>query len=354
MSKPKMQFYHLLSQIGFLRKSYVLKFLFVAFIGIHVPLIGIVCYVGMYAHQTITPTELLLITLGFTLLATAGTLLVLNKLLEPVKLAKTTLLDYQHEHLIPNLPAGYSDEVGVLLHSIQTTIESLEAVNKTKSELMYTITHDLRSPLAQIISLTDLVKTEGHKKDQWLELIKSCAEQELQFIDNYITVIGSTDYQIKQQTTVLVSVNTMVDHVLQMMQAQIAVKHLLIERDIAPSASVATTKENLFERVIRNLVSNAIKFSHPGGKISIRANYDSDGKLIIEVNDTGIGIDPTKLNAIFDKFTEHKRLGTDGEVTNGIGLYLTREIIEQHQGTITASSAGSGKGATFKVIIENP
>ncbi len=117
-----MRFYKALSGIGFLTKSYTMKFLFVAFLGIHVPLIGIVVYVGLWAPGNIQPVTLLLLTLGFTLAATAATLFVLNKLLEPVKLAMQSLEDYVATRKVPNLPKHFPDEVGVLLQSIQHTV----------------------------------------------------------------------------------------------------------------------------------------------------------------------------------------------------------------------------------------
>jgi signal transduction histidine kinase len=343
-----MQFYQVLSKVGFLRKSYMLKFLFVAFIGIHIPLIGIVLYVGVYAPQSISSSELLLLTLVFTLLATGGTLFVLNKLLQPVQLAKKALLDYQEQHIIPDLPLEFIDEVGVLLHSIQTTIDSLEAVNKTKSELMYTITHDLRNPLAQIISLTGLMNKEQGELKQLIDMIRTSAEQELRFIDNYMLVIETADYKIEDQTTIEVNITSIVDHVLEMMKPQLALKGLSVETSISPLAKIKTTKDLLFERVARNLVSNAIKFTPSGGKISILAEVTQD-QTMLTVSDSGIGLDPTNTEGIFDKFTTHKRNGTEGEPTNGIGLYLTREIVKKHNGTITAYSEGGGKGTTFEV-----
>jgi signal transduction histidine kinase len=347
-----MKFYKTLSTIKFLKKSYAMKFLFIAFLGIHIPLIGIVLYVGLWAPDNISPLTLVLLTLVFTLAATAATLIILNKLLMPVKLAEQSLLDYIKNQKMPNLPTHFKDEVGILLQSIQHTIESLDEVNKTKSELMYTITHDLRNPLAQIITLTDLVKPDNEESDKWLGMIKASAIQELSFIDNYITILETHEYRVEENRSSEVSFVSLIDMVLQTLDGQIKNKELQVQLNLAAQAVVTTTKDLLFKHVILNLVGNAIKFSYPKSKIIIETKVTTD-KTIFSVTDEGVGFEQSTAIHLFEKFTHLKREGTSGEPTNGIGLYLTKEIVKKHNGTIWTTSSGADKGATFTVEILN-
>ena len=110
MSKPqKLTLYAALSQISFLKKSYALKFLFVAFIGTHIPLLGLVGYFA-FQPQTIEPMRIILVAVGLTLLAAGITLFVLHRLLNPLLQTKQALSNYISTKKLPNLPGMYTDE----------------------------------------------------------------------------------------------------------------------------------------------------------------------------------------------------------------------------------------------------
>jgi signal transduction histidine kinase len=352
MSIPGMHLYKSLSTIGFLKKSYAMKFLFIAFLGIHIPLIGIVLFVGFAAPDSISPLTILLLTLSFTLAATAATLFVLNKLLNPVRLAELSLLEYLTNKKIPELPIDFKDEIGSLLHSILHTVESLEQANKIKEEMMHTITHDLRSPLAQIILLSELLQNGGIEAGEFAELVRSGAQMELDFIDNYIAVLESDDHKELFSKNTKIGLLELVEQSLKMLDMQMRNKQLQLHIDIAPDLYMYTTKELLFEHVIRNLLSNAIKFSYPDGVIEISAVANAT-HTELSVKDSGMGFLPQHAEGLFAKFTSCKRLGTLGESTKGIGLYLAKEIVKQHGGTIAATSEGADKGATFTVTFIN-
>lgn len=346
-----MTLYRFLASIKFLSKSYAVKFLFVAFIGIHVPLIGLIFYTGFSHTNSLNPTELLITTLLLTLAATALTLYLLNKLLQPVAVAKAALNEYIEHHTIPDLPGHYKDEMGVLLSSIQHTITSLEEANKTKMDLIHTITHDLRSPLNQIISLTDLVEQADEQEQRdFVRLIKKCAEQELDFIANYIAMIETNDFSAKEESWQQVNLLQLTEHLLSKLAISLSSKKLTVRTIIDSSILVSTPSKALFEHILQNLLTNAIKFSYPNGTITLHAKTESTS-VIFSISDEGIGFDPSKAKDLFLKFTPHRRQGTQMEGTNGIGLYLTSEIVKHHKGRIWATSPGAEKGATFTVEL---
>jgi CheY-like chemotaxis protein len=104
-----------------------------------------------------------------------------------------------------------------------------------------------------------------------------------------------------------------------------------------------------FEQIVLNLLYNAAKYTEPGGKVTLTCTVENNA-LSIRLRDTGIGIDPDNLEEIFLPFTQlrsRKQTGTG----LGIGLAITRQLVEMHGGTITASSAGRGKGSEFSVIL---
>lgn len=107
----------------------------------------------------------------------------------------------------------------------------------------------------------------------------------------------------------------------------------------------------LLTRVIFNLVCNAIKFSFADTAIQLKS-YTDDKNVYIKVIDQGIGFESDDNEKIFAKFTDRSRLDTLDESSTGIGLYLCQQIIERSEGTLTASSEGKNKGATFTILFK--
>ena len=128
-----MNLYVWLSKIPFLRKSYSNKFLFVAFLGIHIPLIGLI-FTIVFSEQHFSNWTIIIFTLILTLVATIATLIVIHKLIKPIVLASEALIDYRKNRTIPQLPMNYSDESGLLMSNIQNTINENEIYLKQKQD----------------------------------------------------------------------------------------------------------------------------------------------------------------------------------------------------------------------------
>lgn len=131
-------------------------------------------------------------------------------------------------------------------------------------------------------------------------------------------------------------------------------KGIELTRDCNASASFRLDDEK-FEFILSNLISNAIKFSEKGGRVEIKANLFSGTKnkqnmLHISVKDTGMGIPEEFLPDIFVKKKKHRRLGTQGEISTGIGLPLVKKFVELHAGGIKVDTE-AGKGTTFHVVL---
>ena len=128
---------------------------------------------------------------------------------------------------------------------------------------------------------------------------------------------------------------------------------MLSEKNITLDVSNSKTNFNLdplrFNQILANIISNAIKFSYKNGRIFISVASD-ESKLTIQVSDEGIGIPDTVTDEIFDAFTTSGRLGTSGEKSTGLGLYITKRLVEFHNGEISIFSNKSD-GATVKLVF---
>ncbi|OIV41529.1 ATP-binding protein [Flavobacterium johnsoniae] len=348
-----MKLYHSLSQISFLKKSYALKFLFVAFIGIHIPLIGILFFVLFFEH-TVSPASILVFSLIMTLLATAVTLLVLKQLIKPISIASKSLDDYRNNRKLSVLPTDYTDEAGLLMCNIQESIYESESFINEKQDLIYMLSHDLKNFAGNPQGLAKLILSENPSDSvkHLADLICESTNLQFRYIENFIKLLKEQDQVSKviPEARIILFAN-----ILPFINEQ--VEQRLIDKNITLNLSVETDEaklkidEGLLVQVLVNLISNAIKFSYFDSEIKTRI-YKENSNLVITVADKGIGFDKHQIEELFKKFTKMSRLGTANESSTGIGLYLCKKIIEKNKGRLSAKSEGKNKGAEFKIEFE--
>ncbi|MCV9931895.1 HAMP domain-containing histidine kinase [Flavobacterium sp. LS1R47] len=347
-----MKLYHMLSKISFLKKSYAFKFLFIAFIGIHIPLIGILFFV-LYSNHSISANSILIFSLIMTLLATVVTLLIINRLMKPIVVASKALNEYRTNRKLPVLPFQYEDEAGLLMRNIQESIDEAESFINEKQDLIYMISHDLRNFAGNPQGLAKLIIEENPSDSvkNMAELICESTDLQFRYIENFIKLLKQQDEIAKsssiaktiQIAPILPAVNEQVSQLL-------AQKNIKLVSDITVDEAVLKIDAELLIQVLVNLISNAIKFSYAGSEISLQIFRDNE-KFVFTVSDKGIGFDQTQIEELFKKFTKMGKLGTANETSTGIGLYLCKKIIDKNGGELSAMSLGINKGATFTIVF---
>lgn len=348
-----MKLYHNLSQISFLKKSYAFKFLFVAFIGIHIPLIGILFFVLFFEH-TVSPTSILLFSLIMALLATVVTLLILKQLIKPISIASRSLDDYRNNRQLSVLPTEYTDEAGLLMCNIQESIYEAESFINEKQDLIYMLSHDLKNFAGNPQGLAELILSENPSESvkHLAGLICESTNLQFRYIENFIKLLKEQDQVVKinpEFKTILIS------NILPFINEQ--VEQRLIDKKVNLKVNVEIDEvklkidEGLLVQVLVNLISNAVKFSYFDSEIKLRV-FKENSNVIITVTDEGIGFDKNQIDELFKKFTKMSRLGTANESSTGIGLYLCKKIVEKNKGKLTALSEGRNKGAEFKIEFE--
>ena len=348
-----MKLYHNLSQISFLKKSYAFKFLFVAFIGIHIPLIGILFFVLFFEH-TVSPTSILVFSLIMTLLATVITLLILKQLIKPISIASRSLDDYRNNRQLSVLPTEYTDEAGLFMCNIQESIYEAESFINEKQDLIYMLSHDLKNFAGNPQGLAELILSENPSESvkHLAGLICESTNLQFRYIENFIKLLKEQDQVVKinpEFKTILIS------NILPFINEQ--VEQRLIDKKVNLKVNVEIDEvklkidEGLLVQVLVNLISNAVKFSYFDSEIKLRV-FKENSNIIITVTDEGIGFDKNQIDELFKKFTKMSRLGTANESSTGIGLYLCKKIVEKNKGKLTALSEGRNKGAEFKIEFE--
>lgn len=343
--------YTRLSNVKFLSKSYTFKFLFIAFLGIHIPLIGLIIFITTSASE-LTRLSVFSLTLVLTLLATAVTLLVLKNLLSPLELSKKALEDYLNEKTLPALPTNYDDEAGILMQKVQETLYKLDAILEQKKDLIGLLSHDLRSPLLNIKMLAEYILDDTISSEEIKEMagfITKTADNQIYLMQEILEILRQDDLGWVKLKLTEMNTKELIDHVLKEVQPMAERKDIVLKINIVYDGKIAIEK-NFFPQVVKNLLNNAIKFSYQGAEITLDINRIND-KTVITVSDLGLGFNPEDAEELFKKFTSKRKRGTLDEPTTGMGLYLSRKIIEAHKGRLSAFSKGINQGATFTIEV---
>jgi len=343
-----MKTYHSLSKIKFLNK-YSYKFLFIAFLGIHVPLLGILFYTLFVSE--VTTLTIILIILGLTLGATALTLLMLNNLLSPIIKGKIALSEFVENNTVPQLPINYSDEVGEVLKNIQLTIENLDAVNKEKEEVTELISHDLKTPVHQSLSVLQLLRDEVEdpvKSIEYIDILENIITKQKDFLEDMIKMLKSKNVEMSAVNFERFQISELIKMVISSQAVNIENKNLKVENKV-PTKIYTIGHVQAFKKVISNLLNNAIKFSKAGGNIVFEGEQ-KDNTIILKTRDFGTGFTEKTKEIMFRKFIPG-HLGTEGEPSIGLGLHISQSIVKKHGGTIKAQSEGKDQGATMTIML---
>ncbi len=341
--------YDSLSKLPIIRKSYTGKFLLIAFVGTHIPLIGMVV-VAAFASEYIHWWHMVSAALVLTLTATAITLFMLNRLLLPIQESVLALKDYYEKRTVPKLPSHYEDEAGQLMAGIQQCIGSLDEALEEKKDFAAMLSHDLRTPFTQLLGMIELIRLSDSPEEtgRYCDHIVLEGQKQLNFIGEVLEVLRSNSNALSTINRSPVMVSNLIGEALERIQATAAQKNVRVEHSIDQDVQVHVDKEHLIH-AIQNLLTNAVKFSDSGKKVKLESISDH-GCVVLLVKDEGIGFDPEGVDQLFIKFGTG-RTGTAGEKSTGFGLYSVKKTVELHGGTIEATSKGPNTGATFSIKI---
>lgn len=220
---------------------------------------------------------------------------------------------------------------------IESNNRELNIANAEKDRFLSIIAHDLRSPVFAIMGLTEMLSGEAEHLDR--NDIKNLANTVHEAALGLATLIENLlEWAlIRRDNIELQSVNIhlkeLTDHTIQSLQAAASKKNITVLNQIK-ELHTALGDEKMIATVLRNLISNGIKFTHRGGKVTISAIQDKPGEITVKVADNGVGIPTDRQADLFNITQKYRTPGTDGEPSSGLGLVLCRELISQNSGNI--------------------
>ncbi|MEK7068644.1 MAG: ATP-binding protein, partial [Patescibacteria group bacterium] len=318
-------------------------------------LFSILFWIGLRLRPRMTPLALFLVAA----LGMAGTILVHPNAATPLN---TALLSNEL-FIILIAPVFFIltslvEERRVSAEVAQAHARELESANrrlsqedKAKNDFLATLAHELRNPLAPVVSSLELIKIRArdlHLADiiELAEVADAHNHTLTRLLDDILDISRITRKKLKLQKETI-ELRRVVEPALRTVDALYKSKNHILSISIPKESARIEADPLRLEQILVNLLNNAAKYTPPGGYIELGAAYDKARGVRFSVKDNGIGLEPHMLDKVFEPYVQHR----EGSSGLGIGLSLTRRLVELHGGTIWAESEGPGKGTTFVVVL---
>jgi len=272
--------------------------------------------------------------------------------------------------VLDNKENYYNDDFSNLLHQIKQHLETdlqlllintdlikknaqLEQLNKTKSRFLSLISHDIRGSVGTIneflkLMLEDYDSFDKSELKPMINSLSKNASYTYKTLETLLIWSKNDLVQIKPNKT-KINIVDIIDSIFNSFGQEILFKNLIVEKEYSSKTIFISVDEKMMTVIMRNLLSNAIKYTKNGGTITIRI-FELKKQHIIEIEDTGIGMDKSKVSNLFSYDKSHSRHGTNGESSSGIGLMLAKDFMDKNNIKVVVESE-LGKGTIFRLSI---
>jgi len=236
-------------------------------------------------------------------------------------------------------------------------LHDAEAASRAKDHFIATLSHELRTPLTPVLALVSALQRDERLPQDVQEDMATIfrnVELEARLIDDMLDIsrIARGKLELQFET---VDIRPIIEHAIKTCCAHEAAEKMIVcHETLLPGGHVARVDAARLTQVFWNVLKNAIKFTPVGGQIFVRTRREEDAAqpaLVVEVEDTGIGISPEVLPQVFGAFQQGDRSITQQFGGLGLGLAISKAIVDAHGGTISAASAGPQQGSTFTVRL---
>jgi len=240
--------------------------------------------------------------------------------------------------------------------TLQRQKKELVELNATKDRFFSIIAHDLKSPLASLMSLVNIIHRGGEisppKLNEFAEHLKKTTENTQNLLENLLTWARQQQGEIKPRPTSL-KLDSIVTLNLELFRTMADKKCIGLVNEVSSDA-VVHGDEHMITTVVRNLIDNAIKFTGKNGEITVNGCSIAGGLVEISITDNGVGMSEKGLAKLFRIDQKFQKPGTSGEKGSGLGMILCKEFIETNNGRIRVEThVGEGTTVTVTLPKEN-
>jgi two-component system CheB/CheR fusion protein len=228
-----------------------------------------------------------------------------------------------------------------------------EQASRAKDHFLAVLSHELRTPLTPVLMGVSMLQDMPDLRPrirEILEMVRRNVEMEARLIDDLLDLTRIVRGKIELHKE-RIELCTVIERAVEVCRPDLEARNQHFGVDWGPRPYWIDAEPGRLQQVFWNLLKNATKFTPHGGCVGIRCRPDGQGNVIAEVNDSGIGIEPESLSRIFHAFEQAERSITRQFGGLGLGLAISKALVELHGGTIEAHSEGRGQGATFRVRL---
>ncbi|MDI6772394.1 MAG: ATP-binding protein [bacterium] len=293
-----------------------------------------------------------LVVAGIAAIVAAGALsiYVTRRIVLPVQALAAASQRLAAGHHDERVPVQGTDEMGALADSFNTMAEALGQTETRRRALLADVAHELRTPLSGIKGymegLSDGVLEAGPETYGRVAV----EVDRLQRLVTDLEELSRLDAGVVPLTRQTVPVRQIVEAAVERLRQQAYDQGLILEVAVPEALPAVIVDVDRIQQVLLNLIGNAIQYTPPPGRITVRARSDGP-RVRIDVEDTGVGIAAEHLAHVFERFYRVDRSRARSGGGSGLGLTIARYLVEAHGGSIRAASPGPGRGSTFSLTL---
>lgn len=266
--------------------------------------------------------------------------------------AVVTLIDtHELRSALTNAEESRDFAEGARSTAEQARVEALEA-NRLKDEFLSTLSHELRTPMTSILGWAQMMRMMRLDEETMATAVATIERgtyAQIRLIDDLLDISRITTGRLRLEQRMF-RLRALVEETLDVVRPAVVAKGIDVQTDLDEAPAMLYGDPDRLRQVIWNLLSNAVKFTPAGGTIEVRV-FQSKGTAVVRVCDSGLGIAPGFLPRVFERFSQGET-GTKRERPGlGLGLAISKYVVDLHGGTIVAESEGLGRGATFTVTL---
>jgi PAS domain S-box-containing protein len=238
-------------------------------------------------------------------------------------------------------------------HALSLAKENAEAASRAKDDFLAALSHELRTPLNPVLMLASEQAGNGALAAEVREdfaLIRKNIELEARLIDDLLDLTRISRGKVQLDVRAL-DVHTLLRETLEIVRGDIEKGRIALTVELAAPATQIWGDAIRLQQVFWNVLKNAVKFTPEHGALAVRTSLDSRGHIVIEISDSGLGIEPSEMGRIFNAFDQGDHVASRRFGGLGLGLTICKLLIQLHSGRISAESAGRNRGSTFRIEL---
>lgn len=296
----------------------------------------------------------MLLAAGIALAISALVALLLSRAISnPLRRLTAAAAAVARGQLNQQVPVGSKGEIGQLSETFNDMTKRLQAARQMQTDFVANVSHESRTPLTSIKGMIETLRdgaVEDHQtRDRFLTTIESETDRLIRLVNDLLLLSRADSEALNLQLEPL-DLNTLIKATINQLEVQTVEKDLGLKAEIPPNIPLVLADSDRIKQILVNLLDNAIKYSRQGGFIVVTAAANPDGKVITKVQDNGIGIPPTDLPRIGERFYRTDKSRSRAEGGTGLGLAIVHVLVEAHGGELSLESQ-EGKGTTVTFTL---